>query len=80
MHCFYINDISVFIIKQMINPVIVGNKNANMVHNLLFVSFLIVKIVVLQGKWNNIKIKVQIAVVIVQPLFINNVFNSNKLP
>ena len=65
--------------KQIINPTIVGRINETKVQNLLFVSFFIVNIVVLHGKWNKVNISIQIAVMFVHPLFISKVFNSIKL-
>lgn len=44
-----------------------GSITERIVQNQLFVSFLIVKTVVEQGKWNKVKIKNEIAVPIVQP-------------
>ena len=67
------------IIKHIISPTTVGSKNEMNVQNLLPVSFLIVNIVVLHGKWNIVNINVQIAVKVVHPLLTSKFLSSNKL-
>lgn len=52
-------------------PQAVGSKNETKVHFMLFVSFFIVRSVVVQGKCKSVKIITFNAVRIVQPLFLN---------
>lgn len=62
--------------KHIIIPVIVGINIERIVHFMLFVSFLIVKIVVPHGKWHIVNIMKDIAVIIVQLFWISIFFNS----
>ena len=54
--------------KQRSNPTQVGSRKDNPVHFRLPVSFLMVRQVVAQGKWNKKNKQVHRAVVVVQPL------------
>lgn len=64
--------------KQQTIPTAEGIIIASIIHFQLPVSFFIVKHVVPHGKWNREKIIVHIAVVSVQPLSTNNIFNIAK--
>lgn len=60
-------------------PMNVGRTKESTVHFKLPVSFLIVRQVVEQGQWKRQNSIVETAVTQVQPLFVNNVFNSARL-
>lgn len=65
--------------KQTSIPVNVGMRNASAVHFQLPVSFLIVSIVVAQGKWISENSMVQMAVTQVHPLATNSSLRAARL-